>query len=113
MNKFFKNNFFLVSLGAVPAAILRWQIDDTYIVNIVGCFLLGLINSSAIGKRYKFALGFGFCGSLTTFSGLSFQLFKLINQGLYKLFIFNCLFFVIISLITFSFGNLIARKIFN
>ena len=93
-------NFFFISIGACPAAILRWQIDEVLIVNIIGCFLLGFINSLNISKRYKLIFGFGFCGSLTTFSGWSFQLFKLINQGFYKLFLlflelkFNISFFI-------------------
>ena len=75
------NNFIIISVGAVPAAILRWQIDQIFIVNAIGCFLLGFINSLPVSRRYKLMFGFGFCGSLTTFSGLSFQLYKLINQG--------------------------------
>ena len=87
MNSFLKNKIFLViSIGALPAAIFRWQIDQIFIVNLIGCFLLGFINSSSLPKRYKLILGFGFCGSLTTFSGWSFQLFELISQGFYKLF---------------------------
>ena len=80
------NNFLIISIGSVPAAIFRWHIDHIFIVNTIGCFLLGFINSLPISRRYKLLLGFGFCGSLTTFSGWSFQLFKLINQGFYKLF---------------------------
>ncbi len=98
---------------AIPAAILRWQIDKIYLINIFGCFLLGLINSLDIRKRYKLIFGFGFCGSLTTFSGWSFKLFSLLNQNLYKLFFFNSVFFVIIGLIAFSFGHMVSKKILN
>ena len=87
MSNFLKRNkFFLVSIGAVPGALFRWQIDDVFIVNIIGCFLLGMINSLPISRRYKLIFGFGFCGSLTTFSGWSFQLFQLISKGLYNSF---------------------------
>ncbi len=90
MSKFLlKNKFFHISLGAIPGSIFRWQIDDIFIVNVIGCFLLGIINALPISGRYKLIFGFGFCGSLTTFSGWSFQLFKLISQGLYKLFFFE------------------------
>ena len=82
-NSLNKNKFLLISIGAVPGALFRWQIDDIFIVNIIGCFLLGMINSLPISRRYKLILGFGFCGSLTTFSGWSFQLFQLISKGLY------------------------------
>ena len=114
MNSFFKhNNFFIISLGAVPAAILRWQIDNIFIVNTIGCFLIGLINSLPLSRRYKLIFGFGFCGSLTTFSGLSFQLFKLINQGFYKLFFLYSIFIVLLGLLAICLGHWIAQKIIN
>ena len=113
MNRILKNNFIIISIGAVPAAILRWQIDQIFIVNIIGCFLLGFINSLAISKRYKLILGFGFCGSLTTFSGWSFQLFKLINQGFYQLFFLNSISIVMLGIFAVSLGHLLAKKIIN
>ena len=114
MNSFFKNNdFVIISIGAIPAAIFRWQIDQIFIVNTIGCFLLGFINSLAISRRYKLIFGFGFCGSLTTFSGWSFQLFKLINQGFYKLFFLNSILFVSLGLFAVFLGHWIAKKIIN
>ena len=114
MNSFLKNNnFIIISVGAVPAAILRWQIDQIFIVNAIGCFLLGFINSLPVNRRYKLILGVGFCGSLTTFSGWSFQLFKLINQGFYKLFFLNSILFVSLGLFVVFLGHLIAKKIIN
>ena len=114
MNGFLRNNnFIIISIGAVPAAIFRWQIDQVFIINIIGCFLLGFINSLSISRRYKLLFSFGFCGSLTTFSGWSFQLFKLINKGFYKLFLVNSILFVIASLFAFGFGRFFAKKIIN
>ncbi len=112
MYNFLKNNsFFLISLGAVPSALFRWQIDHIFIVNIIGCFFLGFINSLHISKKYKLIFGFGFCGSLTTFSGWTFQLFELVSQGLYKLFFLNVLSIVVIGFFSICLGYLLARKI--
>ena len=108
-----KNKFFLISIGAVPGALFRWQIDDVFIVNIIGCFLLGMINSFPISRRYKLIFGFGFCGSLTTFSGWSFQLFQLISQGLYKLFFLNSVLIVLIGFFAICLGDLFAKKVIN
>ena len=114
MNIIFKNNyFFLIALGAVPAALLRWQINDMFIVNIIGCFLLGFINELAISREYKLIYGFGFCGSLTTFSGWSFQLFELINKGLYKLFFLNSVLMVLIGFFAICLGDLFTKKVIN
>jgi len=113
MKYFLKNNFFIISIGAIPAAIFRWQIDQIFIVNIIGCFLLGFINSLNISRRYKLIFGFGFCGSLTTFSGWSFQLFKLISQGFYKLFFLNSILMVMLGLLAVGLGNFFAKRIIN
>ncbi len=108
-----KNQFFLISIGAVPGALMRWQIDDIFIVNIIGCFLLGIINRLPILKRYKLIFGFGLCGSLTTFSGWSFQLFQLLSKGLYELFFLNSILFVLIGLFAISLGDFVAKKVIN
>ena len=112
MNRFLKkNDFIIISIGAVPAAIFRWQIDQIFIVNIIGCFLLGLINSLPISSRKKLIFGFGFCGSLTTFSGWSLQLFTLLNEGFYKLFFLNLILIGILGLFAVYLGHFIAKKI--
>ena len=114
MGKYIKNNaFLLISLGAIPGALFRWQIDQIFIVNLIGCFLLGFINSLPISRRYKLIFGFGFCGSFTTFSGWSFQLFKLINKGFYKLFFLNSIFIVMLGIFAFVLGRFVAKKIIN
>ena len=106
-----QNTFFLISIGAIPGALLRWQIDQIFIVNLIGCFLLGLFNSLSISKKYKLILGFGFCGSMTTFSGWSYHLYKLINQGLYKLFLFHSILIVVIGVFAIGLGRMFAKKI--
>ena len=112
MDHFFKeNSFFMISIGSIPAAILRWQIDEIFIVNIIGCFLLGFVNALQISRKYKLIFGFGFCGSLTTFSGWSFQLFQLLSQGLYKLFFLNSILLVLLGICAVSLGHLFAKKI--
>jgi len=55
--------------------------------------------------------GFGLCGSLTTFSGWSFQLFELISQGSYKLFFFNLMVNLLMGLFAVCFGHLFAKRI--
>tara|TARA_Y100001968_G_scaffold324138_1_gene362913 strand:+ start:805 stop:1149 length:345 start_codon:yes stop_codon:yes gene_type:complete len=113
VNSLEKNNYFLIALGAVPAAILRWQIDQIFIVNTIGCFVLGFINTLQISKKYKLIFGFGFCGSLTTFGGWSFQLFQLINQGLYKLFFLKSIIAILIGFLAVGSGHCLAKKFKN
>ena len=114
MNRTLKNNdFYIIAIGSVPAAIFRWKIDQIFIVNIIGCFLLGFINALAISREYKLIYGFGFCGSLTTFGGWSAQLFKLISQGSYKIFFLNSVLIVMIGLLAVVLGDWFAKKITN
>ena len=106
-----KNIIFMLSIAAFPAAIFRWYVDEIFIVNILGCFLLGFINALLITRKYKLMFGFGFCGSLTSFSGWSFKLFELINQGLYKRFFLNSISFVILGFFAVGLGHFLAKKL--
>ena len=106
-----KNSFFLISLGAIPGALFRWQIDEIFVVNLIGCFLLGFFNSLVISEKYKLILGVGLCGSMTTFSGWSFHLYKLLNKGLYKLFLINSISIVLMGVLAIGLGHIFSKKL--
>ena len=105
------NTFFLISLGAILGALFRWQINEIFIVNSIGSFLLGFFNSLDILKKYKLILCVGLCGSMTTFSGWSSHLYKLLNQGLYKLFLLNSISIVVIGVLAIGLGHMLAKKL--
>ena len=106
-----QNTFFLISIGAIVGALFRWQIDEIYIVNLIGCFLLGFFNSFDITKRYKLTFGVGLCGSMTTFSGWSLHLHDLLIQGLYRLFLLNSILIVFIGVLAIALGRIVANKL--
>tara|TARA_B100000214_G_C23707186_1_gene508027 strand:- start:46 stop:390 length:345 start_codon:yes stop_codon:yes gene_type:complete len=108
-----ENTFFLISIGAVPGSLLRWQFDNIFLVNVIGCFLLGIINGLPVGRKFKLIFGFGFCGSFTTFSGWAYQIYLLISLGSYKLFFLNSFLILLICLLAIYLGDLLARKVIN
>tara|TARA_B100000700_G_scaffold327380_1_gene441769 strand:- start:3000 stop:3326 length:327 start_codon:yes stop_codon:yes gene_type:complete len=61
------NTFLFISLAAFLGAYMRWFLNSLLLANIIGCFTFGLFVYS---KRYKFFICMGFCGALTTFSGV-------------------------------------------
>ena len=80
------NELALVALGAVPGAVMRWQIgsylhDNDVIVNVLGAFILGWLVGLPLRPRRQLLVGIGFCGSLTTFSSWMVNCVSLIAQG--------------------------------
>ena len=76
----------LVALGAVPGAVMRWQIashfhDNDVIVNVLGAFILGWLVGLPIRPKRQLLIGIGFCGSLTTFSSWMVHCVTFISQG--------------------------------
>ena len=76
----------LVALGAVPGALLRWQVaeqlkDQNLLVNTLGAALLGLLAGLPAAPRRQLLLGIGFCGSVTTFSSWMLAAMKHLSAG--------------------------------
>lgn len=76
----------LVALGAVPGAVMRWQIgshlhDNDVLVNVLGAFILGWLVGLPLRPRRQLLIGIGFCGSLTTFSSWMVNCVSFIAQG--------------------------------
>ncbi len=71
----------LVALGAVPGAWIRWQADNDLVVNVVGAAILGLLLGLPYRPRRQLLIGVGFCGALTTFSSWMVDCVKLIASG--------------------------------
>jgi len=86
-----------VAAGAVGAP-LRYLVDGaiggrtegvfpwgTFVINVSGSFLLGLLTGLALyhafPKTPKVILGTGFCGAYTTFSTFTFETVRLVEEG--------------------------------
>ncbi len=84
----------LVGIGGVCGGLARYQLGKiisqklktafpagTFIINITGAFLLGLVTSLDIGKNYYILLGDGFLGAYTTFSTFMYEGFNLFQDN--------------------------------
>jgi CrcB protein len=86
----------LVAAGAIPGALLRWQLDrlvqaaviplppwcdSNLIANLAGCLLIGVVLATPQRPRLFLWAGIGFCGSLTTFSSLMLQVSLALRSG--------------------------------
>lgn len=63
----------------------------TFIVNITGCFLIGLFyalgeKGNVLSPEWRIALTTGFCGGYTTFSTFAFENMNLLRTGDYVYF---------------------------
>ena len=84
--KFELQELLLVALGAVPGALLRWQLalhlaDQNLVANTLGSSLLGFVAGMPAAPRRQLLLGVGFCGSLTTFSSWMLDAVRQLGVG--------------------------------
>ncbi len=80
------NELLLVALGAVPGAVMRWQVashwhDKDLFVNVLGAFILGWLVGLPLRPKRQLLIGIGFCGSLTTFSSWMVHCVRFTAQG--------------------------------
>jgi CrcB protein len=87
----------LVAAGAIPGALLRWQLEllarsssgslralttSDLLANLIGCLLIGVLLAQPPRRaRLYLWAGIGFCGSLTTFSSWMLELVRGLEGG--------------------------------
>ena len=105
-------NILSVFLGGAIGSVLRYLISllskkyfltpviGTFFVNIIGCFIIGLVfglvlKSNVFPNFVRLFIISGFLGGLTTFSSFNIEIFELIKEGK----IFLSLAYLLLSLI--------------
>lgn len=111
--------FIFIALGGLSGSYCRYLIGGfvsklfstafpygTFIVNILGCFLIGIFYGAS--KEYSWftnslslLLITGFCGGFTTFSSFTYENISLLQSN-------NYLFFALYSILSFALGLLAA-----
>ncbi|GHF06440.1 fluoride efflux transporter CrcB [Streptomyces griseoluteus] len=91
-------NWLLVIIGGMAGAPLRYLTDravqkrhdavfpwGTFTVNVLGCFILGLLTGAvaagAASSHTQLLIGTGLCGALTTYSTFSYETLRLTEDG--------------------------------
>ncbi|MGS2588622.1 fluoride efflux transporter CrcB [Streptomyces hebeiensis] len=91
-------NWLLVLAGAAVGGPLRYLTDravqarhdsvfpwGTFVVNVTGCLILGLltgaVTAGAASSSVRLLVGTGLCGALTTYSTFSYETLRLAEDG--------------------------------
>ena len=88
----------------------------TFVVNIIGAYLIGLImelglRSTVISDTLRLGLTIGFLGGLTTFSTFSFETFSLLEDGRFLVAFTNILASVAVCLLFTWLGIITVRTL--
>ena len=124
---FFKNDFLLISLGAIVGANARYLISrlaaralgpvfpyGTLFINVSGSLIVGFFMVWAservlIDPRWRLLIVVGFCGAFTTFSSYAFETVAYFEQGQWLLLWTNILTNNVLCLLAALTGMALAR----
>ena len=120
--------YFLVGVGGFVGAIARFgvarlvgaYVDSrfplaTFIINVSGSFLLGVLGAVVAQKTMpgsdamRLALGVGFLGAYTTFSTFEFETHALVDDGSWMLALTNVTASVIVGFLAVRVGIFVAK----
>ncbi|KIA83278.1 camphor resistance protein CrcB [Kaistella solincola] len=119
-------NLFYIFIGGGLGSVLRFLISNytqklgnfnsfplgTFVVNIVGCFLIGVLASYflKVDNYLKFLLITGFCGGFTTFSAFSAENYSLWQSGNYSMLLIYIFVSVALGLLAVFLGFQVAKN---
>ena len=121
--------YLLVAMGGAVGSVLRYWIGGyvgdrlggrfpygTFVVNITGCFLIGLIvtlisEHANLNPNWRYLIPIGFIGGYTTFSAFEYETFKSMQDGKMLIASLNVGLSVAVGLVFVWLGFLTARTI--
>jgi fluoride exporter len=90
----------------------------TLLVNVVGCFLIGLVmqvslRTTAVSPALRLTLTTGFMGGLTTYSSFNYDLGQYLHSGAYATGVLYFALTVTLCLVAGSLGVMLAGSLFS
>lgn len=122
-------NYLIIGVGGFLGAIVRYSLGawigqkwgrsfplGTFIINVSGSFLLGLVMSLAterfmVNPQWRLFLAVGFLGAYTTFSTFEYETGGLLRDSEWMLAAANVIFSVFAGFIALKTGEYIAKVI--
>ncbi len=121
------NHFIAVACGGALGAVCRYSVGlalvgtrfayATLIVNVFGCFVLGMLVYDGMTGNGRLAVlahpavTVGFLGALTTFSTFGFQTIRFVEQGELRLAVINVVSNVVLGLLAAAAGMALSRML--
>jgi len=122
--------YLLVMAGAAAGGVGRYLLASaigarfpmrawygTVVVNITGCFLIGLVmtilTERGANPNWRLLLVVGFLGGYTTFSSFAYETYSLIRDGDFLKGLINVAVSVIVGYLALWLGVLAARRVFT
>jgi CrcB protein len=123
--------WFLIAVGGAFGSVLRYAVQGwfrelfgarfpwgTFVVNITGCLLIGLLAGLFAGPRlvreeYRIGLMIGVLGGYTTFSSFGLETFSLANDGEFRLALLNMVLSCVVGFAAVWVGYRVAERWFG
>ena len=122
-------NYLIIGVGGFLGAVVRYSLGawigqkwgrsfplGTFVINVSGSFLIGLVMSLAterfmVNPQWRLFLAVGFLGAYTTFSTFEYETGGLLKDSEWMLAAANVIFSVIAGFIALKLGEYIAKVI--